>query len=143
MDPHFLAHQKDYTKVRLFELVIDDEDLALELFYALEEGEVTFGELAEQYAQDKDAKYRGGYRGKLQCKELPGAIANAIVAAESNTLLKPIPVGRQFHIIYLAEKKIPKLGRRLRQEILFELFEAWVNQEVAQINLDLLSLASS
>lgn len=140
IEPHFLAHQKDYTKVRLFELVLDDEDLALELFYALEEGEITFGELADQYAPDKEARYKGGYKGKLRCRELPGAIANAILAVEGDTLLKPIPIGRQFHLIYVAEKKIPKLGRRLRQEILFELFEAWVHQEIAPINLDLLSL---
>jgi len=36
----------------MYEVVLDDEDLAMELFYALQEGEISFPE-AYQYIQDK------------------------------------------------------------------------------------------
>jgi len=41
----FAEHQLDYTQVVMYEVVLDDEDLAMELFYSLQEGETSFPQL--------------------------------------------------------------------------------------------------
>ncbi len=137
VEPHFLAHQKDYTSVVFYEVVLDDADLALELFYALEEGEISFGEVAEEYASDPEVRYKGGYRGKKRCRDLLPAIATAVFAVKGKTLLKPISVGREYHLILVVEKIKPKLSRRLKREILFELFEDWVERQLKTVSIDL------
>ena len=50
----------------MYEVVLDDFDLAMELFYALVEGEMSFHEIAHQYIQDTELRRKGGYRGILK-----------------------------------------------------------------------------
>ncbi len=134
--PHFLAHKKDYTQTIFCEVVLEDGDLALELYYALEEGEISFGEVAAAYATDQEMKYKGGYRGKMRCRDLPMAIATAVFAFEGQGLLKPIAVGPDYHLVWVVEKINPRLGRQLKREILFELFEGWVNCQLEKVSID-------
>jgi hypothetical protein len=47
----------------MYEIVLDDEDLAMELFYGIQEGEMSFYEVAHQYIQDMELRRKGGYRG--------------------------------------------------------------------------------
>ena len=42
IEPWFVEHQLDYAGAVIYEVVLDDEDLAMELFYALQEGEMSF-----------------------------------------------------------------------------------------------------
>ena len=51
VDPFFVEHQLDYNQAVVYEVVLDEEDLAIELFYALQEGEINFHEVARQYTQ--------------------------------------------------------------------------------------------
>jgi hypothetical protein len=49
IEPYFFERQLDYAGVVMYEVVLEDEDLAMELFYALREGEMSFPEVAHQY----------------------------------------------------------------------------------------------
>ncbi|MFP4577453.1 MAG: peptidylprolyl isomerase, partial [Coleofasciculus sp.] len=66
VEPFFVEHQLDYAGVVMYEVVLDDEDLAMELFYAIQEGEMSFYEVAHQYIQDTELRRKGGYRGIVQ-----------------------------------------------------------------------------
>ena len=37
IEPYFYENQLDYTAVVIYEVILDDEDLAMELFYAIQE----------------------------------------------------------------------------------------------------------
>lgn len=74
----------------IYEAVLDDEDLALELFYAIQEGEINFQEVARQYIQDTELRRCRGYRGIRYRKDLKPEIAAAIFAATPPQILKPI-----------------------------------------------------
>jgi len=63
VEPFFVEHQLDYAQVVMYEVVLDDQDLAMELFYAIAEGETSFPEVAHQYIQDTELRRSGGYRG--------------------------------------------------------------------------------
>ncbi|TVP63065.1 MAG: peptidylprolyl isomerase, partial [Nodularia sp. (in: Bacteria)] len=45
----FYQHQLDYVAAITYEIIFDDKDLALEMFYAVEEGEISFPEIARLY----------------------------------------------------------------------------------------------
>lgn len=135
IEPYFLEHQLDYTRVVMYEIILDDEDLAMELSYALQEGEIHFHQATHQYIQDPDLRRRGGYRGLLRRSELKPEISAAVFAVKPPLILKPIVTAQGVHLI-LVEEVIPaELTQELRYEILSNLFAAWLKQQVEQIEI--------
>lgn len=139
INPFYFANRDRFTEACLYEITLTDADLALELYYALAEQEITFAQVAEQYCQDLELRRAGGYRGRLSCRQLPKAIATAIFAAQPPQLLKPIPIGKQYHLIYLLEKQIPDLDAQMQQTILDLLFQEWLanQRKMATVEVNL------
>jgi parvulin-like peptidyl-prolyl isomerase len=143
VEPFFIEHQLDYAQVVMYEVVLDDEDLAMELFYAIAEGETSFPEVAHQYILDTELRRIGGYRGILHRKDLKPEISAAVFAATPPHVLKPIVTSKGVHLILVEELIQPKLDDRLHQEILSELFSAWLKQQLDQIEIVLSSFNDS
>jgi parvulin-like peptidyl-prolyl isomerase len=137
VEPFFIEHQLDYIRVVLYEVVLDDEDLAMELFYALTEGEMSFYEITHQYIQDKELRRSGGYRGILQRKDLKPEISAAVFAANPPEILKPIVTSKGVHLILVEELIQPELDEMLRNKILSDLFSDWLKQQLAQFEIEI------
>src|ERR671933_1076257 len=116
IEPWFVEHQLDYAGAVIYEVVLDDEDLAMELFYALQEGEMSFFEIAQQYIQDTELRRKGGYRGILRRKELKSEISAAVFAAKPPQILKPIVTSSGIHLILVEETILPELNNKLRYQ---------------------------
>jgi parvulin-like peptidyl-prolyl isomerase len=143
VEPFFVEHQLDYAQVVMYEVVLDDEDLAMELFYAIAEGEMSFPEVAHQYIQDTELRRSGGYRGILHRKNLKPEISAAVFAATPPQILKPIVTSSGAHLILVEELIQPKLDDTVRHKILSDLFAAWLKQELEQAEMVLSSFQSS
>lgn len=128
IEPYFYENQLEYTGVIMYEIVLDDEDLAMELFYAVKEGEISFYDTAHQYIQDKELRRKCGYRGILYRKELKPEISAAVFAAKAPQLLKPIVTSKGVHLILVEEIIQPELNQKLRYQILSDFFDTWVNE---------------
>ncbi|QIR41865.1 peptidylprolyl isomerase (plasmid) [Tolypothrix sp. PCC 7910] len=135
VEPFFVSHQLDYTQVLMYEVVLDDEDLAMELFYAIQEGDMSFPEVAHRYIQDKELRRSGGYRGKLRRTELKPEISAVIFASTPPQLLKPIITSKGAHLILVEEIIQPELDKTLRKKILSNLFLDWLKQQVDQVEV--------
>ena len=135
VEPFFIEHQLDYAGVVMYEVVLDDEDLAMELFYALQEGEISFHEVARQYIQDVQLRRAGGYRGILSRKQLKPEISAAVFAATPPQILKPILTSKGAHLIIVEEIIQPQLDDNLRMAILADLFSAWLKQKIEQFEI--------
>jgi parvulin-like peptidyl-prolyl isomerase len=134
VEPYFVEHRLDYTTIAMHEVVLQNGDLAMELFYALQEQEMTFAEVARQYAQDPEARRRGGYKGLVTRMDLKPELSAAIFTATPPQVLKPIAVGKQFYLVWVEEVITPMLDEALRSQILAELFANWLKLQVDQIN---------
>jgi len=135
VEPFFVEHQLDYAQVVMYEVVLDDEDLAMELFYAIAEGEMSFPEVAHQYIQDTELRRSGGYRGILHRKDLKPEISAAVFAATPPQILKPIVTSSGAHLILVEELIQPKLDDTVRHKILSDLFAAWLKQQLEQAEM--------
>ena len=135
VEPFFVEHQLDYAGVVMYEVVLDDEDLAMELFYAVQEGEMSFYEVAHQYIQDTELRRKGGYRGIVQRKELKPEISAAVFAATPPQVLKPIMTSSGVHLIFVEEIVEPELDNKLHYQILSDLFQEWLNQQIEQLKV--------
>jgi parvulin-like peptidyl-prolyl isomerase len=132
VEPFFVEHQLEYAGIVMYEVILDDEDLAMELFYGIQEGEMSFYEVAHQYIQDKELRRKGGYRGIVRRKELKPEISAAVFAAKPPQVLKPIVTSSGVHLILVEEIIQPELDDKLRSKILLDLFSEWLKQQVEQ-----------
>lgn len=133
VEPFFAEHQLDYTEVNLYEVVLDDEDLAMELFYALKEGEMTFFDIAQHYSQDPESRRVGGFRGGLRRADLKPEVSAAVFAASPPQLLQPITSAKGIHLIQVESLIQPELTAVLRTRILSDLFSEWLKQQIPEV----------
>jgi len=135
VEPAFYQNQLQYAGVVTYEVILDDEDLALELFYSLQEGEITFPEIARQYIQNPEIRRAGGYQGIRQREDFRPEIAATVFAANPPQILKPIITPKGVHLIWVEEIIKPELNEQLRIQILGDLFGAWLKQQIEQFEI--------
>ena len=127
--PYFYAHQLDYDRASIYEIVLADFNLAMELFYGIQERELSFWELAHQYIEDDVLRRRGGYLGMKTRDRLHPEIATAVFSFDNKDLpqvLKPISVEKKTHLIYVEEVLPPVLDDSLDRKIMSQLYEQWL-----------------
>lgn len=135
IEPYFYDNQLNYAGVVMYEIVLDDEDLALELFYSIKEGEMSFYDAAHQYITNTELRRKGGYRGLLHRKDLKPEISAGVFAAQPPQLLKPILTSKGVHLIFVEEIIEPKLDNLLRHTIISDLLDEWLKQQMADIKI--------
>ncbi|WP_445630297.1 peptidylprolyl isomerase [Nostoc sp. DSM 114167] len=135
VEPFFYEHQLDYAGAVTYEVILDDEDLALELFCALKENEISFQEIARQYIEEPEIRRAGGYRGIQRRQDFRPEIAAAVFAATPPQILKPIITPKGVHIILVEEIIEAKLNEQLRVKILADLFAVWLKQQIAELEI--------
>jgi hypothetical protein len=135
VEPWFFEHQLDYVGVVMHEVVFDDEDLAIELFYSIQEGEISFYDVAHKYIQDTELRRQGGYRGILYRKNLKPEVSTAVFAAKPPQLLKPVLTSKGVHLIFVEQLVQPSLDDKLRTIILSDLFAEWLKQQVREFKM--------
>ena len=131
----FYQHQLDYVSAITYEVIFDDRDLALELFYAIEEGEISFPEVARLYIQDPESRCNYGYQGRRHRKDFRPEIAASVFAATPPQVIKPIGTAKGVYLIWVEEINQPQLDEQLRQTIITELFSDWLDQQVKSIEI--------
>jgi len=135
IEPWFVEHQLDYAGAVIYEVVLDDEDLAMELFYALQEGEMNFFEIAQQYIEDTELRRRGGYRGVVRRTEMKPEISAAVFAAKPPQVLKPIVGAKGIYLIWVEDVIQPQLDDKLRYQIGSNLFSEWINKQFNRVEI--------
>lgn len=146
VEKFFYENRINYEAAVTYEVILEDRDLALELFYAFEEGEITFSEIARLYIQDPELRRAGGYQGVRHRKDFRPEVAAAVFAATPLQILKPITSPKGVYLIWVEEIIQPELEENLRQQIIDELFTDWLKAKAiyliqkAQFKLDNINL---
>ena len=110
---------------------MQDEQLAQELFFRIQEGEQTFAELARQYSDGPEAQ-TGGLIGPTELNKPHPLLAQKLTASKPGQLLPPIRLENWIVIVRL-EKFLPcQLDDLMRQRLLNELFENWIAQKIQE-----------
>jgi parvulin-like peptidyl-prolyl isomerase len=135
VEPYFFENQLDYVGVVMYEVILDDEDLALELFYGIKEGEMSFYDVAHKYIQDTELRRKGGYQGIIKRKELKPEISAGVFTAKPPQVLKPIVTSKGLHLILVEEIIQPQLDNKLRNQILTDLFNEWIKRQMKEVEV--------
>ncbi len=127
----FYQNLLDYSAATIYEAILEDYDLAMEIYYSLQEGDLSFTDVAHQYITAPELRRRGGYVGKVVRKQLRPELAAAIFAVKQPQLLEPIVTAVGIHLIQVEEIIEPQLDEPLHQQILTELFDRWLTETIA------------
>ncbi|MGL5875987.1 MAG: peptidylprolyl isomerase [Xenococcaceae cyanobacterium] len=135
VESFFEEHKFDYAEIVMYEILLEDNDLATELYYTLKMGKARFHDLARRYIQEPILRRCCGYKGIVYGNQLHPDIHEALLAAKPPQLLKPIVTAKGVHLILVEEIIRPKLDERLRARIMSDLFSAWLDREIAQTEI--------
>jgi parvulin-like peptidyl-prolyl isomerase len=130
VEEFFCQNLLDYRAAIIYEVILEDRELAMEIFYSLQEGDLSFADVAAQYISVPELRRKGGYIGSVGRKQLRPEISAAVFAAKPPQLITPIITAVGIHLIQVAEIIEPKLDQQLHQKILMELFDRWLTEQV-------------
>ena len=126
----FVQNKLQFDQIILYQIVVANRQLAQELFYQIQEGEISFFDAAHLYDIDENRRHLCGCEGKVYRWGLKPDIAVAVFSAQPGEVIRPIETERGYHL-FLVEKFLPaELTPQRYQEILHNMFNEWVSNEV-------------
>jgi parvulin-like peptidyl-prolyl isomerase len=132
LESHFLKRKGQLDQVVYSLIRTKNKGIAEELYFRLEEQEQTFAELACEYSQGSEAQ-AGGIIGPVELGSIHPSLAQLLSISQPGQLWRPMPLGEWLLIVRL-EKLIPvQLDELMRQRLLRELFEAWLQERLSQV----------
>lgn len=130
VEKHFAQNKLSFERLLLYQISVASEKIAQELFYQIEEKEISFYEAAHLYNTDEGQRNRCGFEGKLYRRNLSPDIAAAIFGAPLKEVIGPLQANQMYHL-FLVEEFIPaELTSERCQEIINKLFEDWLSSEL-------------
>jgi PPIC-type PPIASE domain len=127
---YYLIRKSQLDRVIFSVIQIADGEIAQELFFQAQSNREIFAKLAIQYSQGATAT-NGGRIGPISITKLHPLIADRLSVLNLGEL-SPLFVIENFYTFLLLEEFIPApFDRHLRQLLLDELFERWLQGEVA------------
>jgi len=130
VEKNFVQNKLQFDQIILYQIIVTNLQLAQEIFYEIQEGEISFFDAAHLYDIDENRRHLCGCEGKVDRWGLKPDIAVAVFSAKPGEVIRPIETERGYHL-FMVEKFIPaELTPERYQEILHNLFNEWLANEV-------------
>jgi PPIC-type PPIASE domain len=131
LESYFLQRKQEFDRVIYSLLRTKDQDAAQELFFRISDGEESFAGLAQQYSEGSEAE-TGGLTGPVELGTLHTDLAEILYTCQIGHV-QPLKLGDWCLIVRL-EKRIPaQLDDSMRQRLLQEKFDIWLQEQVQQL----------
>jgi parvulin-like peptidyl-prolyl isomerase len=130
IEPLFAQNRLRYEQVVLYQILVSSAQLARELFYQIQEAEISFYEAAHLYDQDPDRRRRCGFEGLISRAALLPEFATAIFNVPWGQVVPPIATAAGHHLLMVEAVLPPELTPAVREEIQQALFDQWLESEM-------------
>lgn len=128
----FNARHRDFEIISLYKILVPYESLAREIFYQIEEEEISFFEAAHIYDIDEDRRLRCGFEGRMQRWQLPLDLADLLRNIAAGEVVGPSPTDRGYSMLLLIDELVEpeQIPETLDQRIDY-LFQDWLARHLA------------
>lgn len=127
----FSQQHRRFDQLVLYKIVVPYEHLAQEIFYQIEEEEISFFEAAHVYDIDENRRLNCGYEGKIIRHDLPPELAEPLLTARVGELIGPIKTANQFYeLLWIDDVIAPHLTPALQDTILKQLYHDWIEGKI-------------
>ncbi len=130
VEPYFAQHRLDFDQVLLYQIVVPYEQIAQEVFYQIEENEISFYEAAHLFDIQETRRLQCGYEGRQYRWNLSPEIAAAAFSGAIAQIMRPIQTSLGYHLLLVEERTQAELTPEIRQQITQRLFTDWLNREL-------------
>jgi len=132
-DLYFIERKQSFDQVVYSLLRTQDQGLAWELYYRIQQGEMSFAECARQYSKGPESQ-TGGLLGPVALSQPHPQIGKMLSVSQPGKLWRPQALAEWFIIIRL-EKYLPaKLDDAMRRRLVEEMHETWLQEQVQLIS---------
>lgn len=137
LSEYFIERKIFLDRVVLSRIVVEQQELAEELYSQLSEEEASFEELAQEYSLAEES-IASGIIGPVSKGSLPDNLRAAIDAAIPGTILNPLQLEEKWCIFRLgkfleASFEDPQVKQILREE----LFEKWLGEKIQNMEVEI------
>lgn len=130
VEKFFAQNRLNFDEVILYQIIVSNDKLAQELFYEIEDGEISFYDAARLYDIDSKRRHQCGFEGKLSRWNLKPDIGAAVFGAQPGEVIRPIKTGLGYHLFMVAEFVRAELTPQRYQEIRDRMFQEWLDSEI-------------
>ncbi|MBW4612456.1 MAG: peptidylprolyl isomerase [Desmonostoc vinosum HA7617-LM4] len=126
----FFQNRLEFEQVLFYQIIVDSEQLAQEIYYQIEEDEISFYDAAHLYNINNHHREKCGYQGRFYRFDLHPDIAAAIFSKQPKQLIGPIKTSQGYHLFMVDEFIPAELTHSRYQEILNQMFQNWLDHEL-------------
>ena len=135
LDSYFLECKLAFEQA-IFSLIrVEEAGVAQELYYLLQEEEDSFAKLANKYSIGSEAR-NNGLIGKVSLIDLDRRLAQMLYTSKPGQLLPPTQLDDVWIIVRLESYFPARLNGEMRQYLLDELFEQWLQKQLTELDLN-------
>jgi parvulin-like peptidyl-prolyl isomerase len=131
VDAHFIKRKSQLDRVVYSLIRVEKPEVAQELFFRVKDDQNAFSALAMEYSQGTEAQ-TGGLIGPVEINAPHPKIAQILATCQPGQLVPPTRVGEWIVIVRLENYISAKLDQPMRQRMLDELFNRWLNDSIQQ-----------
>lgn len=127
----FTQNKADFEQILLYRITVPYESLAQELFYQIEEEEISFYEAAHLYDVNARRRLQCGYEGKYYRRSLQPELAEILFNGKVGQLLGPFKSSEEAYDLFLVEEVLPsELPTEAYDALLNQMFQEWLDNEL-------------
>ena len=129
----FAQNRINFDRVLLYQIVVSDKFFAQELFYQIEEEEISFYLAAHLYDIDEQRRQKCGCEGEQERANIHPAIAPIVFGSEIGEVTYPIKLDHGYHLLMVEKFIHSELTPQRHQMILDKLFQDWLDNELSYL----------
>ncbi|TVP64238.1 MAG: peptidylprolyl isomerase [Nodularia sp. (in: Bacteria)] len=134
LESYFSQRKPQLDRVVYSLIRTNDIGIAQEIYFRLQAGEQTFAELAREYSQGPEAQ-TNGLIGPVELQTIHPILAKILAASQPQQLLPPTQLENWIVIVRLEKLLLTQLDNSLRQRLLNERFNSWLQAQMTKQNL--------
>jgi len=126
IEAYFVNNRSQFDYARVSVIMVNEENLAKEIFVQVTEEEEDFHALARRHSRDEATKYAGGYGGLLTRRMFPEEVSSKVFSASPGDLLGPYRHDGMFQLILIEEILRAALNADVKEAIKECIFREWI-----------------
>ena len=131
LESYFLQRKTQLDRVRYSLIRTKDASLAQEIYFRLNDDGASFADLARQYSEGQESK-TGGLVGPVELSVPHPVLARMLMVSKPGQLWAPTQIGEWLVIARLDQFLPAQLDDAMRQRLLNERFQEWVQQQIQE-----------
>lgn len=146
VENNFDALKQDKERVKARHILVDENELAYDILYKIENNEISFEEAASQYSKDTSNKDNGGALDWFSRGEMVPQFEEAAFNSRVGELVGPVNTDFGYHIIEIQDKVelnepedvflYDNIYEELESNLKNEKFDVWINNYKLESNLE-------